>query len=752
MRALPEENQARNGTAGRTMSEGAGTRDNNRGKEIVQLVMRRAWAAVRARKTILIIGMVATGIGAFLGAWLLSKPVWQVDATLVYSPLPIPEDAKSLYIPPDLKTLASLVNSPKILETAREASHIELPVKLIDQSLTTSVPGGTKALKMTLKWDNGVAAANLLNRIVAEFISQVASLRRAKLSDHVKDFEEHLVEVKGRLESALEEVRAFHRREGLVDFKNDVDTGLKKLGDLELSMGQQQRNESDILAQQRRMKDHFEEIKAQEAKEVEEEKQLQAATESISDNRRRQDRLRELIDEERRVQEIQAMIDIKKLEADRVRRLVLRGAASKSELEAIESEIAVFVSRIKESDKIKKWRGELEKIDKLVVPDAAKKRAGSPIIQQMLYRQLEIELHLIGIRDQMSQIQKGIDAQHARLKRLDQLRGEYESLTRKVESIDLERQKFESLIAVMRGLIDIKTAEFFIANVAEPPKYPSSSNKKLLLIGLGGSGMMLTLLTVAVLELGTIGRSTEARACQLGLPAIAWIAPPGRPYRRQQLRGLALRLRQFVPEPGAVVVFSTLSEPGQAEETIEELATLLALRDERVLILDARIGIDVASRTKPAAPNDRAEHRHASPPLWSTNVFPIENDRIPVVRGLSDYLAFVTSDLDEVCQPSTGFGVDRISLGHSNISADTMATHRMSELLTDLRARYSIILVIAPPLAHSVDLQILASQAQGVVAVVDLPVPVHRAVRRTIAELHALCAPILGQVVFEVEE
>ncbi|MFO0950086.1 MAG: hypothetical protein U0835_02830 [Isosphaeraceae bacterium] len=97
------------------------------------------------------------------------------------------------------------------------------------------------------------------------------------------------------------------------------------------------------------------------------------------------------------------------------------------------------------------------------------------------------------------------------------------------------------------------------------------------------------------------------------------------------------------------------------------------------------------------------------------------------------------------------FGVDRINPGHTEVSADSLATHRMAELLAELRERYSILLVVAPSLAHSVDMQILAGHAQGWSSWSTLPARVSREARLSLNELQHLNAPILGQIVLGTE-
>jgi hypothetical protein len=395
----------------------------------------------------------------------------------------------------------------------------------------------------------------------------------------------------------------------------------------------------------------------------------------------------------------------------------------------------------------------MEKIDKIIVPSGPKKNPGSPIIHQILFRKLELELHLTAARDQLKQIDAGLKDARKKLERMDQLRADYDTLNQKAAAIENERLRIEAMIAGMRSLQNLKAAEFVIAGRPETPEFPVSTSKKMLIIEFGGGGVLLSLLLVGLIEACTTGLSSEARAYQLGLATIGVVSAEGKSDRRQQLRGLALRLRQIQAEPGAVFVFSPLSEEGRIDATLDELASLFALRDERVLVLDARVEGRRPDPLKldgpdPGGARGRSRDSAAAAP-WASEVLSISTPPRPPVLGLSDYLTFTTNDLDDVCHPAEGFGVDRLPIGRAEIPADALATHRMAQLFAELRERYSILLVLAPSLAHSVDLQILAAQSHGVVAVVDKAVPVRREVRYTLAELAGLRAPVLGQVVME---
>jgi len=709
-------------------------------------------------KWLFLIGCIGSAGMTYYASSLLAKKVWESETTLVYAPLPVPDDGKGLYSPPDLKTLSTLVNSPENIEKLRSEFKIELPAKAVDKNLTVVIPNGTKVIKLTFRWDDGPITAAMLNRLTEIFVETVAALRRDKLAEHVRDYEINLKNTADRLTAAAKAVRDFNRRHSLVDYHEDLLLINKQIMEYEASIAQHKRTESDTLAQMKRMTEHLEDVKKQEEKEAEKDKQYQAANESVADSRRRQDRLRELIGDQQRKDEVNALIVNKQKEYDKAKALLVKGAIPRAEVELHKSELDALKARIQESPQILKWKAELEKIDKDIVPDGAKKSTGSPIIQQVLFRRLELELQLTATREEVAQIERGVTEKRKKLEVLDGLRGEYDTLVRKVESINVERLQVETQIASMKNLMGLSAAEFVVSSKAEVGEYPASSNKKILIAGFGGLGMFLSFGLVVLLEMSFAGWSPEGRAHQLGLLQLARVAPFGRKARFQQLRGLALRLRQIVPDAGTAIVFSSLSNTGDGDAMLSELAGFFALRDERVLILDARVRQQPQGQLSLEGPSKSAEiskkkkkKKKAEPVVESPTDSNDEASQIPPPPpGLSDYLTFVCNNPDDICQPEEGYGVDRITPGNTVVTADTLATHRMAELMIELRRRYTILLVIGPSLSHAVDLQILATMSHGVVAVVDAPVPIRREVRRTISDLGELGSPVLGQIVLGV--
>jgi Mrp family chromosome partitioning ATPase len=114
--------------------------------------------------------------------------------------------------------------------------------------------------------------------------------------------------------------------------------------------------------------------------------------------------------------------------------------------------------------------------------------------------------------------------------------------------------------------------------------------------------------------------------------------------------------------------------------------------------------------------------------------------------GLSNYLAFEVVRPSEVVQPTAVFGVDFLPAGTSPISPDALATHRMRDLLGQLRQTYSIILVAGPPVGSATDLQILAAYQDGAVILFDVPNTTNAYTQELFRNYRKIGVPFLGCV------
>ena len=126
-----------------------------------------------------------------------------------------------------------------------------------------------------------------------------------------------------------------------------------------------------------------------------------------------------------------------------------------------------------------------------------------------------------------------------------------------------------------------------------------------------------------------------------------------------------------------------------------------------------------------------------------------EGEANPAATGLSDYPTFRCLELTEVVHATREPAIDYLPAG-AVTHADRVATPRMRELLDELRATYTLVLLIGPVLTEMVDLEILAAHAQGIAVYLDNSGGDIARDRATLHSLRELKALLLGAVVADV--
>src|SRR5262249_4993613 len=90
-------------------------------------------------------------------------------------------------------------------------------------------------------------------------------------------------------------------------------------------------------------------------------------------------------------------------------------------------------------------------------------------------------------------------------------------------------------------------------------------------------------------EMTTPAWKAESLADKLKLPLLARSASKAGVLSANETRGLSLRIRQYVPDAGGVILLSTLNDDPSVDQMVSDLSRFFAARDEKVLVLDARI-------------------------------------------------------------------------------------------------------------------------------------------------------------------
>src|SRR5438105_7522416 len=87
------------------------------------------------------------------------------------------------------------------------------------------------------------------------------------------------------------------------------------------------------------------------------------------------------------------------------------------------------------------------------------------------------------------------------------------------------------------------------------------------------------------------------------------------------------------------------------------------------------------------------------------------------VAGLVQYLVFEGQDHAQFIYHTRLPGVDYMPAGGPYPVTDALASEPMAELVQTVRQEYTLLLVVGPALARSVDTEILAAYADGMIVV-----------------------------------
>ena len=700
---------------------------------------RRGCGIVLRHRLVGVIGILASLATAFCLATTRATQTWEARGTLLFTPLTDPEQGGGLYVSPDLKTVSALAKSPGILDAIREEFDLDIPTKVLEKLFNVGTPSGTRMIDVKLGWADPEDATAMVARLMDLFHAEVKALRVRKIDGYITDLEVHVETSKARIREATTALDDFRTRENIGIFGEDLIRLNAEAMSLEDDLSEAERAAATIQAQSVELHRQVEILKRRNS-EGSGEGSGEAEDESLADNRRRQERLRELIAEERTALEFRAKLDAKRLEYQRTIALHKRGYASQETLNQLSAEIQTLESRALDSENIQSWKSELDRLDQAVVPKGSGKTRGSTVIEQTNLKELELELLRAGNEEKSDRLREALNATRKAIRRLRVLAQEHEALASQVKAHEAEAQAAIAELASLRKIRAISTPEFSVVTPARSGPDPVSSNKKLILLGVFMAGTAATLGALALVDL-LIWPTADAlgAARKLNLPILVRLSSPaleGDPANipgqseDPMLRLLALRLRQAVASPGCMFLFSTLNASLGSARLIAALASCLARRDERVLILDAA-----------GHPEDQPVWR-AIRARWLPHCSASDLD-----RGLFSYLGFGCDDPDEIIFPTHSPGVDCLPAGSLEGSVESIATHRMGELLEILRARYSIILAVGPRADQQVDLEVLAAQSEGIVFHAADKAALCPVDSSAIALLAQLDAPILGAVV-----
>lgn len=316
------------------------------------------------------------------------------------------------------------------------------------------------------------------------------------------------------------------------------------------------------------------------------------------------------------------------------------------------------------------------------------------------------------------------------------------TLEKDAEASRLLLEKFMTSFMEMNAQQDVQAQvpQASIISRAAVPSTPSFPNKPLmLLMGLIGGTILSVPLAFAADGMNSGYRSAREVEFDTGLPVLAHVPDVSRSVKSPDLvlyvskkpdsvfteaiRLLCTRLllSSWCRPHQTFVIVSSQAAEGKTTITLC-LARVLANSGRRVLVIDADFRCGKVATA-------------------------LGLDREP---GLAELIAGAAS-LEDVIQHHGQPAVDVITSGaYASDSADDLAREGLAEVLQELRSRYDMVLIDAPPFLALASPSVLASQADVAVVVAAWSATPREALKYTVEQIRNLSPCIAGVVLNKI--
>ncbi|MBP7127420.1 hypothetical protein KBD49_13750 [Myxococcota bacterium] len=609
------------------------------------------WASIRRRLPWLLLWMVLAALAGTAGGYFLGKRTYQAETVLRYTP-----------VGDRLSTAGTALqteqNQVKIVQNlARVRMLLSIPASLekIGASVQVQTAPNSNLMVIRATWGDGPQAAAIANTLRDVYLDewlakQAVSLRL--LYDHAAAELRTLESQAAKLDEVIQDLR-------------------KRIQEEQEALEKQGLGGNATFRFQR----------------------LQAA---IQEDQARRANMAELA---RRESEIQ-----------RARQLREQDLISQAEYEramaSYRSQAAVTV----DTSQIRAWRSQLDQMAQQMAEQGGTASPTESLLQATLARSMELDLRRIPLAQKVQDIGQALDLLlevKARNQSMERPSGALSPLAQEGSQDGLfpTRTSLQQVLTRVLTAYGSEGGVFEVVSEAEEPVYPVKSTRKTLALAIFLGLFALGALVLVGLEvLQPRVRSAAEVAQRTDLPVIAAIphcraglALPWSPVdpAREAARRLAQALKtRLAPSQGVLLLVTP-----ESDETLDLVVALLAealgQRNERVVVIDARV--------RPPCPARGVEV-----------LCPVQEG---LEKGLGDLLAGADTPLGDLVHPLAFPRVLLLPRGVRVGNPEVLAGPVFLRVLDLVRAQATVTLVVGPPVLPAVDAELLARSCDQVILV-----------------------------------
>jgi Mrp family chromosome partitioning ATPase/uncharacterized protein involved in exopolysaccharide biosynthesis len=628
-----------------------------------------------------------------------------------------------------LLTLKDTVKTEDNLRAVKKRLGLPDKTEVIGKALDVEVQKNTTLLSITATWKSAQGAADLANTLRDVFLATYRHNVKAAFQEQVRDLQRRLDEVRGELKSSDTSLQQFTSLNKVIDIDKQSRALLEEANSMSVLLEQAQAERKTVEEQSSKLERVIAELKVRVAKE----QASSASIESLSDLNIRIGKLKEAIREDKEYRANVTEMNLRQQEMERAKTLQQMGAISQQDYQRAVATYEKARIAAQDTDQIKAWKAELDRLQKAVIPQQGVSAPSGPILQEMLVRTFDIQLQRVAVQEKVFSLQQALTRVKSQLQQMPMLQRQYDALSRNVVTLETERKGIEDRQAMMQRASEAETPDFVLVTAAEPETTPVSSSGKMIAIGIGAGGLFLGLGLMVILELldTTVrtGKEIDLRLKLTPLGALprrrrAALFPTTRETRlSERFTVLAQKVRKAVPAQGAHLLLVSATAGEGAATLGANLAACYGRQGEQVLLVDALA---------------EGRERHVLRELLA--------NKDADFTGFDDYLQGRTNEIDSLPQETDAPGVRAMSRAGKPFSPDRLSANRTAEMYRELSRHYSLIITVASPVQSSIEAQILARYADAVIMVARSRRVRGATLRRVLSKIQEAGTPVVGGI------
>jgi capsular polysaccharide biosynthesis protein len=713
---------------------------------VVSIFAREIWK----RKWLLFFWLILTAGAAAAVVMKYAKPLYRAEGRLSYKPNHR-SGIKPLYNPPNIQTVLQILRDPDVVDPIRDKYLPEETKIAFANRLKIEIFKQSEYVDISFDHPDPQIAKNVANEVIQRATAHFEKYRQTETQNR-------LTELTAQYEKAAQDLRKsqgdLHQEtasRGIADLKTEIDTTRISISDTERSLRDNREKEERLkLGIQHLIKERDKPADPSDTT-LDETffPRLQALAQQLETMRINQKDLGEA----------EAKYDYYAKEEARMRALVQKGVLPQSEYDLVVQNLKIAKSTIDHHKNIQKDQEELKKrYEELKSKAIANKPQRKTIIDELERDQKE----LATIPATISSLTKEHKEKQKALEDLFKLQ---RTLLPKEEEIELLKSRHKELDAQINDSgRDLNANDLSVTSNADTGSTPYSTNAPKLALGIVAVSALIFLSfiglfafpqlshahhqaipgnelaaiqsesnhprgIVALVPVPTPSLNTHASSSNghhsggpisLSEPTPSKTPPMAKvPPANEVIAGLARRIEEEGADQGGIVLFAPTAERLHLSSVVSELGKYFTSQGSRVLIFDARSTAEAAS--------------------W-----------IPASTQVSKNIAgYLDGKIDaESCFVSTSLeGVDYTKADLASMVSGVISARRFRQLVEEIRERYPLVLMIAPPVSTDGNDPFLAALVEGIVLVAETNTPSSK-VQSIVDELgRNLPTPVYGTLV-----